>query len=520
MMLNALNHIYIFTDYVGGLIIYLMAFVYLGSLLIILFYSFMQGYLLIQYFLHQKDNSPQYTVSEWPHVTVQAPIYNEMAVIERLIKALNALDYPKDKLQIQILDDSTDETTQIAKKVIHGLRDHQHVDISIVRRSTREGYKAGALRDAMAKVKGEFIAIFDADFVPHSDFLKQTIRQFKNKDVGVVQTRWGHLNKQKMMLTELQAFGLNGHFSIEQTGRNKSGHFINFNGTGGVWRKKCIEDAGGWSADTLTEDLDLSYRAQMKGWKFIYLEDVESPAELPETITALKNQQHRWMKGGAECFLKNSKALLSNPSISFKNKLNGIFHLFNSSVFLCIFLVALLSVPIVFMRSYDESYNSIFRYESIFFVATLILYCYYYFSYRDKSKQIVKDLILFTFRFLQFLTISLGLSYNNAKAVFEAYRGKKTGFVRTPKFNNKKLSSKIADYPKNKFQFMVECSLLFYFLFGLFYAFYFSILGLIPFQLMLVIGYGYVVIQTHKDIFKDNSSFYLPHSQEISKSRL
>lgn len=518
-MQNLLNHISVLTDILLPYLMNLLALLYLIPLLIILLYSFMQGYLLFQYLSHKKKNSFVHEMKEWPKVTVQAPVYNESAVIKRLIETLAMLDYPKEKLQILILDDSTDETTEIAEKIIQQIVEKQNIDISIVRRIDRTGYKAGALKDAMPQVKGEFTAIFDADFVPNPDFLKKTIPQFVNEQVGVVQTRWGHLNKEKMMLTELQAFGLNGHFAIEQTGRNSSGHFINFNGTGGVWRKACIEDAGGWSADTLTEDLDLSYRAQMKGWEFIYLEEVESPAELPETITALKNQQHRWMKGGAECFLKNSKPLLMDKSISVKNKINGIFHLFNSSVFVFIFLVAVLTVPIVIIRSSDNAFNQLFRFENIFFIATLILYFYYYISYRDKSGSFIKNILFFTLRFIQFLTVSLGLSYNNAKAVLEAYRGKKSGFVRTPKFNDKKLVSKIADYPKNKFQFFVECALFAYFLFGLMYAVYFWIYGLIPFQIMIVLGFGYVITQTYMDIFKDNTSNSISHSSEIINSQ-
>jgi cellulose synthase/poly-beta-1,6-N-acetylglucosamine synthase-like glycosyltransferase len=505
---NASEYIFSFLDVVTAPLIYFVASIYLLALLVILSYSCVQGYLMIRYLQNHKRSNTFLNNDEWPIVTVQAPIYNESEVVERMIYALTKLDYPSEKLQIQVLDDSTDETTQIAERVIHRLKAEKSIDITLVRRPKREGYKAGALRDSMHLIKGDFIAIFDADFIPNPDFLRKTIPQFKQEEVGVVQTRWGHLNKEKMMLTELQAFGLNGHFSIEQTGRNQSGHFINFNGTGGVWRKKCIEDSGGWSSDTLTEDLDLSYRAQMNGWGFVYLEEVEAPAELPETITALKNQQHRWMKGGAECLLKNGKKLISHPSISISNKIHGIFHLFNSSVFICIFLIAILSVPIVILRAGDSAFNSLFYYESIFFVATVILYFYYYFSFRDKKSSYLEGILLFTLRFIQFLTVSLGLSYNNAKAVFEAYRGKKSGFVRTPKFNGKKLKNKITDYPKNKIQLLVEFLLLIYFLFGLFYAVLNGIYGLIPFQIMLVSGYGYVVFQTYQDIYlsqeKDN----------------
>lgn len=478
--------------------------IYFISLTVIFGYSLLQAYLLFRYKFSSKNKDLEFKDENWPNVTIQAPVFNETTVIERLIRSLVAIDYPKEKLQIQILDDSTDETTDIAKEVIANIQSESSIDIQIVRRKNRQGYKAGALRDAMDEVKGEYVAIFDADFIPEPDFLIKTLPYFENDRIGMVQTRWGHLNKSKMMLTELQAFGLNGHFAIEQKGRNTSGHFINFNGTGGVWRKSCIEDAGGWNSDTLTEDLDLSYRAQMKGWDFKYLEDVESPAELPETMLALKNQQHRWMKGGAECLLKNSRSLLSHPKVSVANKFNGILHLFNSSVFLFIFLLAFFSVPIVIFRANSPEINKLYHFETLFFASTVILYFYYYFSYRDKKNNLLVDIVLFTLRFFQFLTVSLGLSFNNAKAVFEAYLGKKSGFVRTPKFNGGKIVSKIADYPKRKIQMWIEIGLFTYFLIGLIYGVLYNVYGLIPFQIMLVLGYGYVSCQTIFDILAMN----------------
>lgn len=499
----------VFENLFMGLIYSLNVF-YLIALLVIFGYSLLQAYLLFRYFNAPKDTSAaEFDRSEWPKVTIQIPVYNEEMVIERVIRTMGKIDYPQDKLQIQILDDSDDQTTVLAEQAIEVLRRDRNVTISLVRRSKREGFKAGALRDAMHLVEGDFIAIFDADFVPNPDFLKKTVPYFEDKTVGVVQTRWGHLNKQKKMLTELQAFGLNGHFSIEQTGRNSSGHFINFNGTGGVWRKSCIIDAGGWTPDTLTEDLDLSYRAQMKGWNFKYLENVESPAELPETMLALKNQQHRWMKGGAECFLKNAKKLMNHPNVSMSEKVNGLLHLFNSSVFVFIFLLAFLSVPVIIIRVNYPYLNAIYRYETIFFISTLILFIYYFVSFRDKTGRWGYDLFFFLIRFIQFLTVSLGLSYNNSKAVTEAYLGRKSGFVRTPKFNGAKVLGKISDYPKRKKQFFTEIALLCYFIVGLFYAIFNAVYGLIPFQLMIVMGYSYVTFYTFKDIYNLKSYFIL-----------
>ena len=237
--------------------------------------------------------------AHWPAVTVQLPVFNELHVTERLLAAVARLEYPRDRLQIQVLDDSTDETTAIAAAGVERYR-LQGLEIQHLRRSERPGFKAGALAAALPQATGEFIAIFDADFIPKSDFLIDTLPYFTNPKIGVVQTRWGHINKDYSLLTRLQAFGLDAHFSIEQGARKASGSFINFNGTCGVWRKSCIENSGGWSSDTLTEDLDLSYRAQMKGWKFKYLVNFTSPAELPSDIFALKSQQFRWTKGAIE----------------------------------------------------------------------------------------------------------------------------------------------------------------------------------------------------------------------------
>ena len=264
--------------------------IYLTSLLVIFFYAIIQ-FLLAFAYLKKKKKKNQYSSFDqnyFPFVTVQLPVYNEKYVIERLLSAVKKIEWPSDKLEIQVLDDSTDETSEIINDY---LRVNQNIKfpIQVFRRNTRAGYKAGALKNALPLCKGDFIAIFDADFVPSKDFLLKTIPHFADNSIGVVQTRWGHINEQTSLLTKLQAFGLDAHFSVEQCGRNEQGCFINFNGTAGVWRKSTIDDAGGWSDDTLTEDLDLSYRAQLKGWKFIYREDIVSPAELPVSFSALKS---------------------------------------------------------------------------------------------------------------------------------------------------------------------------------------------------------------------------------------
>jgi cellulose synthase/poly-beta-1,6-N-acetylglucosamine synthase-like glycosyltransferase len=304
--------------------------------------------------------APIFDLTNAPKVTVQLPMYNEMYVAERIIEKTAELDYPRDKFQIQVLDDSTDETKEIIANKVKELA-AKGIDIIHIHRTDRTGYKAGALDSAMDKVSGEFIAIFDADFVPDTDFLLKTIPYFQDEKIGVVQTRWGHLNKTYSMLTELQAFGLNGHFAIEQGGRSANGHYINFNGTAGIWRKSCIADAGGWEHDTITEDLDLSYRAQMKGWQFKYLEDVISPAELPITMSALKSQQHRWMKGGAEVFMKMWKRLVKNPNVRFSDKLHGLAHVFNSSVFVFILCLSILSLFVLQIKDSFSDLNFVIQ---------------------------------------------------------------------------------------------------------------------------------------------------------------
>src|SRR5690606_14103514 len=278
------------------------------ALLLIFFYSLAQLNLLFNYLGHKRknDEAPKFNLldpREIPYVTIQLPIYNEEYVVERLLENIAKIEYPQNKLEIQVLDDSTAESVAETAGQIAKLRE-TGLDIQHIRRENRQGFKAGALKEGLKIAKGEFIAIFDADFLPDSDWLKKTVIYFKDPEIGVVQTRWGHLNRDYSLLTKIQAFALDAHFTLEQVGRNSKGHFINFNGTAGIWRKECIIDAGNWEGDTLTEDLDLSYRAQLKKWKFKYLESVETPAELPVVISAARSQQFRWNKGGAENFQK------------------------------------------------------------------------------------------------------------------------------------------------------------------------------------------------------------------------
>jgi cellulose synthase/poly-beta-1,6-N-acetylglucosamine synthase-like glycosyltransferase len=360
----------------------------------------------------------------------------------------------------------------------------------------------------MDRVESEFIAIFDADFIPDPDFLQKTMPYFQEEHVGVVQTRWGHINKNYSILTELQAFGLNGHFAIEQGGRNAAGHFINFNGTGGIWRKKCIEDAGGWEHDTLTEDLDLSYRAQIKGWKFQYLEDVIAPAELPITMSALKGQQHRWMKGGAECFIKMWKRLLTAKDVKFMDRVHGLSHLFNSSVFLFILIVSLLSLVVLHVKDSFSDLNYILQYMGVFIISTIFLMYYYWNAYRDKTENKSKSFISFIGRFFQFLVVSMGLSLSNTVAVIEGYLGIKSSFVRTPKFNvSKKNEFKGNKYDKKSLSIIniLEGILMVTFGFTAVNRAIYGDLGMMPFHLMLSIGYGVIFFSTLKEVRESNA---------------
>jgi len=430
----------------------------------------------------------QFTFTE--KVCVQLPVFNEKYVVEALVDCVCALDYPKELLEIQVLDDSTDETTDILQKKV-SFWQSEGKDIQLIRRSDRSGFKAGALQYGMQQTDAKYIAIFDADFLPPAHFLKATIPHFQNDKVGVVQTRWGHINKKYSLLTKLQAFGLDAHFTIEQVGRSHAGSFINFNGTAGVWRKATIEDAGGWSADTLTEDLDLSYRAQLKGWEFLYKEEVESPAELPIIMPAIKSQQFRWNKGGAETARKNFGKVLS-AKLGAGNKLHAFFHLFNSSIFIAILLTALLSVPMLYIKSIRPELALLFQIGSVFLIGFFSIAIFYWVA----TKQLQDDRFHFIKTFPLFITVSMGLSLHNAIAVAEGLLGFKSAFIRTPKFNVKKGGD---SWKNNKYLNLqiswltiLEALLALYFGFGIWLGFSLGDYGLVIFHFMLMLGYAIV----------------------------
>jgi cellulose synthase/poly-beta-1,6-N-acetylglucosamine synthase-like glycosyltransferase len=424
------------------IIAYVVIGLYTLALSYITFYCLIQFHLLLKYGKDRKTKpaSPP-DLTAWgnalPTVTIQLPIYNERFVVERLIDNMVMMDYPADRLQIQVLDDSTDDTQQVCKQKVEAYR-QKGVNIEYIHRPGRDGFKAGALRDGLLKATGEFIAIFDADFLPHKDFLLQTLPLMKDEKVGVVQTRWDHINGDYSLITKLQAFQLNVHFTIEQSGRQAGNYLLQFNGTAGVWRRKAIVDAGGWEADTLTEDLDLSYRAQLKGWKIKYRQDIASPAELPVEMNGLKSQQFRWMKGGAENARKLLPAVLRS-SIPFPQKIHATAHLLSSSIFLVVFALALLSVPTLFLVDYVHLDMRIYW---IFMLGLLTVGWVYFVANSDTSwseENIFKRIGRFILMFPLFLSLSMGLSLHNSIAVIEGYRGKKSSFERTPKFNIRQL---------------------------------------------------------------------------------
>lgn len=348
---------------------------YIISLTVLLVFA-SHGFIMIYYHNKYQKNIPTEIeeIIENKYVTIQLPLYNEMYVAERLINAVCEIEFPKDQLEIQVLDDSTDETVDVVRKVVEE-KQKQGFDIVHIHRTNRQGFKAGALKEGLQKAKGDYIAIFDADFIPQKDFLKRTLRYFVNDKIGMVQTRWEHLNENYSILTKIQALALDGHFVIEQSVRNKAGFFINFNGTGGMWRKECIIDAGNWHADTITEDLDLSYRAQLRGWKFVYLRDFTTPAELPSEMNALKAQQFRWTKGAIET-AKKILPLVWKANIPLRIKLQSTFHLTNNIVFPFILLAGILNVPLIFIKN-SGPYENFFNFMSIFVIAFISSFLMY-----------------------------------------------------------------------------------------------------------------------------------------------
>ncbi|MDB2463319.1 glycosyltransferase family 2 protein [Flavobacteriaceae bacterium] len=495
---------------------FLIVLIYALCLLIVLLFAITQVILFYKFKwarnLFAKNQLPPLSPKDdLPRVTIQLPIYNEQNVIQALIKQVVAIEYPKDRLEIQVLDDSTDDTSSMVGALVSKLN-AQGIPITHIHRKHRTGFKAGALKEGLAIAKGEFIAIFDADFLPQSDWLLRSMPYFKDPKIGVVQTRWGHLNRDHSILTRVQAFALDLHFGLEQIGRQAHGVFMNFNGTAGIWRKSCIEASGNWSGTTLTEDLDLSYRAQLRGWRILYRPDIITPAQLPQSVQAARSQQFRWNKGGAQNFRQLWHILWAKKDFSLKEKIFGTAHLFSSSIFFLVLILIVLSIPLLWIKNSHPQWAWIFYLFQFFGLTTLLLLWSYTGAYKLFNTQRKLSWGQALFDFFVFFTLAIGLSANNAIAVIQGHLGVITPFVRTPKFNT--LNPKRGDGVKTRANYSaggqiapmtLELFLMLYALFGLFLATKMGAagdFGLAPFHILCILGFGYLLIKSIFDGFK------------------
>ena len=437
-------------------------------------YGFHRLTILYLYMKHRKDTpvaDAEYAENELPVVTMQLPVFNELHVVERLIQSVAKIDYPKDKLEIQVLDDSTDETVDICKEQVADLVS-RGFDAVYIHRTDRTGYKAGALENGIKYAKGELLFILDADFVPETDVLRKTVHYFTNEKVGMIQTRWGHLNRDFNTLTRIQGMFLDGHLELEQTARNRSGRFFTFNGTGGMWRKSCIADAGGWEHDTLTEDMDLSYRAQLKGWKFIFLKDVVTPAELPVDMDGFKSQQHRWTKGSIQC-CKKCLGNIWRSSAPMKAKMEATAHLTSNFAYLLLIILCFLIYPKqnaqpewAFLQ--ENPWIEHFLNIPIFLFGSVSIALFYLTAQKSLRPQSWYKEI---FYLPLLIALGIGMSVNNAKAVLEAIFNHESGFVRTPKYGiDKKPGQKAGGWKSSKYKAMKSVTPFIELLFGVFFA--------------------------------------------------
>ncbi len=403
--------------------------IYAVSVFFLTLYA-MHAWLMLFYYIKDRKRIRAPKRKKWdrtPMVTIQLPLYNERYVVERLIKKVCEIDYPRNKLEIQVLDDSTDDTTRIAQKLVEKYK-AQGIDIKLLHRDERKGYKAGALAEGMKVAKGEFIAIFDADFLPPKDFLKRTLPYFKDKKIAVVQTMWSHINSDESLLTQVQAILLDTHFYMEQYMRNRHGYFITFNGTAGVWRKKAIEEAGGWDGEILAEDIDLSYRAQLLGWKMLFLPNIKVPAELPSDMEAFKNQQYRWAKGTIQAGKKLLPVIWSS-NLSFLQKFEATVHLSAHLVYPFMLLLALFLFPLLLAKSSPKDYGTYFYILGICSISAFPYILLYGITIKKLYRKWKRKMLAIPF----VISIVMALTLNNTLAVLEGFLGKSSEFVRTPK---------------------------------------------------------------------------------------
>jgi cellulose synthase/poly-beta-1,6-N-acetylglucosamine synthase-like glycosyltransferase len=451
-------------------------------------------YIIVYLYLKHRKNVPKPAgqFDRLPTVTVQLPIFNERYVVERLLDAVAKIDYPSDRLQIQVLDDSTDDTTQIAAARVAQLK-AAGLDVELIHRENRQGFKAGALEEGLRSCKGDFVLILDADFLPSPDILHKTIHFFTDPKIGMIQTRWGHINREYSLLTRVQAMFLDGHLLLEQTARSRSGRFFNFNGTAGLWRRSCIAEAGGWQHDTLTEDLDLSYRAQLRGWRFIFLADLVTPAELPVEINGFKSQQHRWTKGSIQT-CKKLLPTIWRSDLPFLIKFESTAHLTSNFAYLLLALLCVLLHPSVGAALGTGKMRAIFLDIPIFVATSVSVAIFYIFAQKAlHPKTWPLQMLLLPF----LLALGVGLSINNARAVLEAVFNRQSEFTRTPKYG---IESKAQTWRAKRYTPIKSILPLIEFAFALYFTWFVidaaakgNFLSL-PFLLMFQGGFAYVAL--------------------------
>jgi len=463
---------------------------YFIVLVILAVYGGHRYWMVYLYYKHnkKKTTAPAAYFEELPRVTVQLPIFNEQYVVDRLLDAVCKLEYPREKLDIQLLDDSTDETVVVACGLVERYAALGH-PVSYLHRDNRSGFKAGALEEGLKTAKGEFVAIFDADFVPSPDFLLQCIHHFTDPKIGMVQTRWTHINRSYSLLTEVEAILLDGHFVLEHSARSRSGVFFNFNGTAGMWRRAAIDEAGGWQHDTLTEDTDLSYRAQLKGWKFLYLQDVECPAELPVEMTAFKTQQARWAKGLIQVAKKILPRVLASDAPR-SVKIEAWYHLTANLSYPLMIVLSVLLLPAMVIRFYQGWFQMLYIDLPLFMASTFSISSFYLVSQKELFPRTWPRALLFL---PLLMALGIGLTITNTRAVLEALAGKQTAFARTPKYRVDANKHKVAAAAKYRRRLgwvpWIELLIGSYFALTVYYAIdnenYFTV----PFLLLFVIGY-------------------------------
>jgi cellulose synthase/poly-beta-1,6-N-acetylglucosamine synthase-like glycosyltransferase len=475
-------------------IVLIVYFAILGTLAVYGAYRIKQVIDFWRYKSFVPTPSDHFAEAELPTITVQLPLFNELYVVDRLLKAVTAIDYPREKLEIQVLDDSTDETVRVAEAVVAKYAT-QGFDIHYIHRADRTGFKAGALENGNKFAKGELLAIFDADFVPKPDCLRKLVDFFTDPMVGCAQMRWSHINGNYNLLTRLQTIMLDGHFVVEQTTRNRTGGFFNFNGTAGIWRRRAIEMSGGWQHDTLTEDTDLSFRAQLMGWKFVYLLDEEAPAEIPVEINAFKAQQRRWAKGVMQVGIKLYPRIWLAP-LPFRVKLEMFFRLTGNISYPLMIVASFLQFPLLLVRYNQPFYHLMVLDLPLLFFSSISVVLFYgsavwYLDEKRAPRLLHLPLVM---------GLGIGLAFSNARAVLEALLGVKSEFVRTPKYRVEETTD--ATWKRKKYKRkrgllpLLELSFAVYFLLAIAYSARLHMWGTIPFLLLFFFGFGYMGVMS------------------------